>query len=76
MDTEAVKLLAAALAIAIGALGPGVAIGIIASGALQAIGRNPSASGAIQTNMFVAIAFAEGLGVFALVVSLILLFVV
>ena len=76
MTPEAIKLLSAAIAICIGVLGPSIAVGKIASSALQAIGRNPDASGPITTNMFVAIAFAEGLGVFVLVISLILLFVV
>ena len=76
MEPEAVKLLAAGLAIGLATLGPGIGIGLIASGALQAIGRNPDARGTIVTNMFVAIAFAEALAILALVVSLILLFVV
>lgn len=76
MTPEVVKLLGAAIAIGMGVLGPALAVGIIAHGALQAIGRNPDARGPITTNMFVAIAFAEGLGVFALVISLMLLFVV
>ena len=76
MDAEAVKLLAAGLAIGLGAIGPGLGIGLVASGALQALGRNPDAHGLILTNMFVAIAFAEALAILALVVSLILLFVI
>ena len=76
MDAEAVKLLAAGLAIGLGTLGPGIGIGLVASGALQALGRNPDARGLILTNMFVAIAFAEALAIIALVVSLILLFVI
>jgi F-type H+-transporting ATPase subunit c len=64
------------LAIGLATLGPGIGIGLVASGALQAIGRNPDARGVITTNMFVAIAFAEALAILALVVSLILLFVV
>ncbi len=76
MEPEAVKLLAAGLAIGLGTLGPGIGIGLVASGALQALGRNPGARGPIVTSMFVAIAFAEALAILALVVSLILLFVV
>jgi F-type H+-transporting ATPase subunit c len=76
MEPEAVKLLAAGIAIGLATLGPGIGIGLIASGALQALGRNPDARGPIATNMFVAIAFAEALAILALVVSLILLFVV
>ena len=76
MEAEAVKLLAAGLAIGLATLGPGIGIGMIASGALQALGRNPDARGVIMSSMFVAIAFAEALAILALVVSLILLFVV
>ena len=75
MTPETAKLLAAGLAIGLGLLGPGIGVGLIAYSALQAIGRNPDARGPISTNMFVAIAFAEGLGVFALVIALILLLV-
>lgn len=76
MEADAVKLLAAGLAIGLGALGPGIGIGLVAYSALQALGRNPGARGVIVTNMFVAIAFAEALAILALVVSLILLFVI
>ena len=76
MEPEAVKFLAAGIAIGLATLGPGIGIGLVASGALQALGRNPDARGPIATNMFVAIAFAEALAILALVVSLILLFVV
>ena len=76
MEPDAVKLLAAGLAIGLGALGPGIGIGLVAFSALQALGRNPDARGVIVTNMFVAIAFAEALAILALVVSLILLFVI
>lgn len=75
MDAATIKLLAAGLAIGLGAIGPGIGIGILAWGALQAIGRNPEASGQIQTNMFIGIAFAEAIAIYALVVALILLFV-
>jgi F-type H+-transporting ATPase subunit c len=76
MDPATVKLLAAGLAIGLGAIGPGVGIGLVALGALQGIARNPDALPQIQTNMFIAIAFAEAVAIYALVVTLILLFVV
>ncbi|MBU2415686.1 hypothetical protein KKH86_00460, partial [Patescibacteria group bacterium] len=44
MSTEGLKFLAAALAIGLGALGPAIGEGLIASKALSAIGRNPEAS--------------------------------
>lgn len=68
--------IAAGLAIGLGAIGPGIGIGLIAKGALEAIGRNPEASDKIQSNMILAIAFAEAIAIYALVVTLILLFVV
>jgi F-type H+-transporting ATPase subunit c len=76
MDAEAVKLLGAGLAIGLGAIGPGIGVGLLVLGALQSIGRNPEAAGQIQTNMFIGIAFTEAIAIYALVVSLILLFVV
>ena len=66
--------LAAGLAAGLGMLGPGIGIGILGAGALSAIGRNPEAAPAIQTNMILAIAFAEALGIYALVVAVILVF--
>ncbi len=76
MDPAATRLLAAGLAIGLGAIGPGVGIGLLVNGALQSIGRNPEAQGAIQINMFIGIAFAESIAIYALVVALILLFVI
>ena len=76
MDAQTFKLLAAGLAIGLGAIGPGIGVGLLVLGALQSIGRNPEAAGQIQTNMFIGIAFAEAIAIYALVVSLILLFVV
>jgi F-type H+-transporting ATPase subunit c len=76
MDVEAMKMLGAGLAIGLGALGPGVGIGILGYGAMQALGRNPEARGPIMTNMILAIAFAEAIGIYALVVAILMLLVV
>jgi F-type H+-transporting ATPase subunit c len=67
--------LAAGLAIGLGALGPGIGIGLLVAGAMQAIGRNPDATPQIQTNMILGIVFAEAIAIYALVVALILTFV-
>ncbi len=72
MDVEAAKMIGAGLAMGLGALGPGVGIGILGYGAMQALGRNPEASGVIRTNMIMAIAFAEAIGIYGLVVAIIL----
>lgn len=72
MDAEALKMLGAGLAMGLGALGPGVGIGILGYGAMQALGRNPEARGPIMTNMILAIAFAEAIGIYALIIAIIL----
>lgn len=68
--------LAAALAIGIGAVGPGIGIGLLAGPALNAMGRNPEAAGIIRANMIIAIAFAEAVAIYALVVALLIFFLV
>ncbi len=73
---NALRLLGAGLAIGLGAIGPGIGIGILMQGALTAMGRNPDASSNIQTNMILGVAFAEAIAIYALVVALILMFVV
>lgn len=72
MDAETMRVLAAGLAIGLGALGPGLGIGIMGYGAMQALGRNPEARGAIMTNMILAIAFAEAVAIYALLIAIIL----
>ena len=69
------KDLAVGLAIGLGAIGPGIGIGILGGKAVEAIGRNPEASSKIQTNMILGIAFAEAIAIYALVIALIIKFV-
>lgn len=66
--------LAAGIAMGIGAIGPALAIGILAGKAMEALGRNPEAADTIRQNMILAIAFAEAIAIYALVVSVIILF--
>ena len=67
--------LAAAIAIGLGSIGPALGIGMLAGKALEALGRNPEAAQLIQTNMILAIAFAEAIAIYALVVAVIIKFV-
>ena len=75
MDETSVRLLATALVMAVGSIGPGLAIGWIGSKAVEAIGRNPEAASKVQTMALLAIVFAEAVAIYALVVALILKFV-
>lgn len=74
MSTEAMKLLSIAIAITVGAIAPALGIGMIGSKAVEALGRNPEAESAIRTTMILALAFAEAIAIYALVVALILKF--
>ncbi len=75
MDITAAQDIAMAIAAGLGVLGPGIGIGLIGGRAMEAIGRNPEATGQIVSNMILAIVFTEALGILALVVSFIIKFV-
>jgi len=75
MDAESMKMLAVGLVMGLGALGPGLGIGILGYGAMQGLARNPEARGPIMTNMLIAIAMAEAIAIYALVVAIMLGFV-
>ena len=67
-------MIAAGLAIGLGAIGAGAGIGNAANGACQAVGRNPGVQGKIMMTMLVGMAMAESIAIYALVVSLVLLY--
>lgn len=67
--------LAAGLAIGLGAIGPGLGLGMGVSKAMEALGRNPEAAGAIFVPYVLGIALTEAIGIYALVVGLLILFV-
>ena len=52
---------------AVGGLGPGIGVGLIGAKAMEAIGRNPEASGKIIPIMIVAMGFAEAIAIYSLV---------
>ena len=64
-----ITTLAKALAIGLGAIGPGIGIGMIGAKAMEAVGRNPEASGKILVMMLIASAFAEAIAIYALVIA-------
>lgn len=73
--SDVAKLIGAGLAIGLGAIGPGIGIGLLGMGAMNALGRNPEARGPIMTNMILSIAFAEAVAIYALIVAILLIFV-
>lgn len=75
MDINSIKLIMMGITIAVGGIGPALAIGMLASKGLEAIGRNPEAAGEVRTSMILGLAFAEAIAIYSLVVALIIKFV-
>ncbi|MCK5567883.1 MAG: ATP synthase F0 subunit C [Candidatus Humimicrobiaceae bacterium] len=75
MDPKTAAMLAAGFAMGVGAIGPAIGIGNLVGKALEGIARQPEAAGQIQTAMFIGIAFAEAIALYALVVAFLLIFV-
>lgn len=67
-----IGLLGAGLAIGLGALGPGIGIGLLVSKSVEGMARQPEAAGLIRTAMFIGLAFAEAISLYALVIAFIL----
>jgi F-type H+-transporting ATPase subunit c len=57
------------LIIALGGIAPAAAVGIIGSKAMEALGRNPEASGKILPAMLLAMAFAEAIAIYSLILA-------
>ncbi|MCY3888225.1 MAG: ATP synthase F0 subunit C [Chloroflexi bacterium] len=73
--SDGLKFLGAGLAIGFGALGPALGIGWLVGKAMESLGRNPDAAERIQPNMILGMAFAEAIGIYALVVAVMIGFV-
>jgi F-type H+-transporting ATPase subunit c len=75
ISDKGVKFIGAGLAMGLGAFGPAIGIGNMVGRALEALGRNPEAQPVIQTNMILGLAFAEAIGIYALVTAVMIGFV-
>jgi F-type H+-transporting ATPase subunit c len=64
--------LGAGIGAGLAVIGAGLGIGKLAASALEAIGRQPEASGDLRTTMIIAAALVEGVTLFALVICFIL----
>lgn len=74
-NADAMKAIGAGMTIAIGGLGPALAIGFIGSKAMESIGRNPESAGKLFVPMILMVAFAEAIAIYAFVMALIIKFV-
>lgn len=57
------------LIIALGGVVPALAVGLIGARAMEALGRNPEASGKILPAMLLAMAFAEAIAIYSLILA-------
>ncbi len=74
-NIDVIKTIAAGLAIGLGSFGPAIGIGLLAAKAMESLGRNPEAAGPIRQNMILAIAFAEAIAIYALIVAMLIIFI-
>jgi len=70
----ACSVIAAAIVMGLGTLGPGLGMGQATSGALGAVGRNPDAHGKIMLTMLVGLAMIESIAIYALVIALVIIY--
>ena len=73
MTSSAIIALAAAIAVALGTLGPGIGQGIAASKAMEAMARQPEAAGNIRSSMIIALALMEALTIYGLLIAFMLI---
>jgi F-type H+-transporting ATPase subunit c len=75
ISDDGIKFIGAGIAMGLGSFGPALAIGNLVGRAMEALGRNPEAQPVIQTNMILGLAFAEAIGIYALVTAVMIGFV-
>jgi F-type H+-transporting ATPase subunit c len=73
MDYESAKVIGAGLA-AIGVIGSGVGVGSVWSSLIATVGRNPAAKSNVELYAWIGFAVTEAIALFALVISLMILF--
>lgn len=74
MDPKIISIIGAVIAVSIGSIGPALAEGRAVAAAMDAIARQPEASGTVSRTLFVGLAMIETMAIYCLVVALLLLF--
>lgn len=74
LEAAGIAKLGVGIGAGIAAIGAGIGIGRIGSSAMEAIARQPEATGDIRTNMIIIAALVEGVALFAVIVCLLCLF--
>ncbi|AKJ68015.1 MULTISPECIES: F0F1 ATP synthase subunit C [Pandoraea] len=71
---QVVSILAAAIAVSFGAIGPALGEGRAVAAAMDALARQPESAGTISRTLFVGLAMIETMAIYCLVVALLVLF--
>lgn len=74
MESVALAWLGAGLAIGLGTIGPGLGVGMLVAKSVEAMARQPESAGTVRTTMFIGVAFAEAIALYALVIAFLLSF--
>ncbi len=74
MTIEQLSIIAAAITVSFGAIGPAFAEGKAVAAAMDAIARQPEAAGTLSRTLFVGLAMIETMAIYCLVVALLVLF--
>ncbi|HTX06766.1 MAG TPA: F0F1 ATP synthase subunit C [Steroidobacteraceae bacterium] len=74
MDAKIISIIAAAVAVSIGSIGPSLGEGRSVAAAMDAIARQPESAATISRTLFVGLAMIETMAIYCLVIALILLF--
>ncbi len=75
LEAAGIAKLGVGLGAGIAVIGAGLGIGKIGSSAMEAIARQPEATGDVRSNMIIIAALVEGVALFAVVVCLLCLFI-
>ncbi|MHB8761872.1 MAG: F0F1 ATP synthase subunit C [Coriobacteriia bacterium] len=70
--TGSLSVLGAALAFGLGAIGPGIGIGMIGSKTIESMARQPEMAGRLQTTMFIALGMTEAIALLGFVLAFVL----
>ena len=73
-SVEAAKAIGAGLCMGLGAIGPAIGEGNAVAHALDGMARQPEAASTLRTNMILGCAITESTGIYSLVISLLILF--
>ncbi|MDA8230909.1 MAG: F0F1 ATP synthase subunit C [Magnetospirillum sp.] len=74
MTIQIISIIAAALAVSFGAIGPALAEGRAVAAAMEAIARQPEAAASLSRTLFVGLAMIETMAIYCLVVALLLVY--